>query len=218
MSPDAERLKADLINKAIARSRRRLGKNAQRRFAGFLRAYYANVPPRDIRDMTPETLFGLAHCHWKQGQTRPRRKPLIRVFNPDPKKDGWHSDHTVIEIINDDMPFLVDSVTAELNRQELTVLLIIHPLFKVRRNSAGKLLEVGKTGNAGQGNKAKDDWTTESFMHLQVTQVSGARLKEVEGRIRSVLRDVRRSVDDWSAMRGKMTAVIDELETAPKGV
>ena len=220
MPPDPERLKADLINKAIARSRKRLGKIAQRRFAGFLPAYYANVPPQDIRDMAPETLFGLAHCHWKQGRTRPRLKPLIRVFNPDLKKDGWHSDHTVIEIINDDMPFLVDSVTAELNRQELTVLLIIHPLFRVWRNSSGKLLKVGKAGqgNKAQGNKAKDASITESFMHLQVAQVSGARLKEVEGRIRTVLRDIRRSVDDWPAMRGKMSAVIDELETVPKGV
>ena len=212
MPSDAEALKADLIRKTIALSAKRLGKNVHNRFSLFLKAYFANVPPQDLQDCTPQTLFAMAHGHWKQAQTRSRGKALIRVFNPDIKKDGWRSDHTVIEIINDDMPFLVDSVTAELNNQNLTVRLSIHPLFSVRRGKSGKLSEILPSDNSGS------NVTTESFMHLHITSVSGARLKSVETGLRDVLGDVRSAVRDWRAMRGKMAEAIDELKVKPRRV
>jgi glutamate dehydrogenase len=47
--------------------------------------------------------------------------PKLRVYNPRTEEHGWSSPHTVIEIVNDDMPFLVDSVTMEVNRQGYTL-------------------------------------------------------------------------------------------------
>ena len=61
---DAEARKADLIRKTIALSKKRLGKNVQNQFSRFLKTYYANVPPRDVQDSTPQTLFVLASGHW----------------------------------------------------------------------------------------------------------------------------------------------------------
>jgi len=212
MPPEADLQKADLIKKAIAEIRNRLGKKAKKQFAGFLTAYFAQVPPQDILGYSPKMLFGLAHSHWKQAQARTRRKPLVRVYNLDLKKDGWQSDHTVIEIVNDDMPFLVDSVTSELNNQDLAVHLVIHPIFMARRNKAGKLLEISPRG------KSKADASLESYMHFQVNHQSGDRLKQIESAIKAVLKDVRASVADWQTMRAKMTAVIEELESLPKSI
>ncbi|MAF94177.1 MAG: NAD-glutamate dehydrogenase [Rhodospirillaceae bacterium] len=212
MPSAAERQKAGLLKKATRESRKRLGKNAQSRFGCFLGAYYANVPPQDISESDPVTLFRLSHGHWKLGAARGKGKPLIRVFNPDPRKDGWRSERTIIEIVNDDMPFLVDSVTAELNRQNLRVHLVIHPILKVRRNKTGKLLDILK------GGQRADDSVTESFMHLQVTPLSGRRLKGVETGIRKVLGDVRVAVKDWRPIREKLASLIAELETTPTGV
>ncbi len=220
MPPDAERQKANLIKKAIAENRKRLGKKAAQQVAGFVAAYFDQVSPQDILDNTPKMLFGLAHSHWKQAQARARRKPQVRVYNPEPKKDGWQSDHTIIEVVNDDMPFLVDSVTSELNKEDLAVHLVIHPIFMARRNKAGKLLEIYPRGKSQGKDKGKDkpDALPESFMHFQVDHQSGDRLKKIESAIKSVLKDVRASVTDWQTMRGKMTAVIEELESPPKGV
>ncbi|NQV84994.1 MAG: NAD-glutamate dehydrogenase, partial [Rhodospirillales bacterium] len=212
MSSDAEKMKADLVKKTITQSKKRLGKNIQSQFSGFLAAYYANVPPKDIQDHTPNTLFALAHGHWKQSQLRARGKPLVRVFNPDAKKDGWRCDHTIIEIVNDDMPFLVDSITAELNKQNLTVHLVIHPMFAVRRNKEGKVSEILATDKSGP------DMITESFMHLHVSHASGVRLKTIEAGLRAVLGDIRFAVRDWRAMNAKMADVIDEMENIPKRV
>ena len=52
----------------------------------------------------------------------------MRVFNPTIEEHGWQSTHTIVEIVNDDMPFLVDSVTMEVNRHGLTLHLIVHPI------------------------------------------------------------------------------------------
>ena len=212
MPSDSEKQKTALLKQMTAIGRNRLGKNAQKQFAGFLKVYYANVPPQDLLDNEAKELFGLAHGHWKLAQTRKSGRSIIRAFSPDPKKDGWETIHTIIEVITEDMPFLVDSVTAELNRQNLIVHLIIHPIFAVRRNKSGKLL--GLNGSR----LAKDGETTESFMHFQVNHLSGAKLKEVEAGIKKVLSDVRAAVRDWRQMRAKMTSLINELETVPKGV
>ena len=212
MPDDLERQKADLIKKAAAEGRKRLTQSARKHFKGFLSDYYRNVPPQDIADNNPGTLFSLAQGHWKLGAIRPSGRSLVRVFNPDQRKDGWVSEHTIVEIINDDMPFLVDSVTAELNRQDLIVHLVIHPILNVRRNKAGKFLEIVKGGGG------KNKTLAESFMHLQVALLSGNRLKDIERGIKSVLKDVRSAVRDWRAMRAKLAGVIDELETVPAGV
>jgi glutamate dehydrogenase len=209
---DAEARKTGLIKKTAGISKKRLSKSVQNRFPRFLKAYYANVPPQDIQDSTPETLFALAHGHWKQSRVRPRRKALIRAFDPDAKKDGWQCNYTVIEIVTDDMPFLVDSITAELNNQNLTVHLLIHPMFAVRRDKTGKMSEILPSGKTGP------DAAPESFMHLHVTKMSAARKKSVEARLRSVLGDIRAAVRDWRAMNAKMADVIDEMGDLPRSV
>ena len=68
--------------------------------------------------------------------------PKLRVYNPQIQKDGWESTHTVVEIVNDNMPFLVDSVTMEVNRQGLTLHLIIHQVMKTTRDATGGLSEI----------------------------------------------------------------------------
>ena len=66
----------------------------------------------------------------------------IRVYNPQFETHGWQSTHTAVEIVTDDKPFLIDSVAMELNRRGFGVHLVIHPVMNVRRDDAGRLLEV----------------------------------------------------------------------------
>ena len=71
-----------------------------------------------------------------------RRHPghaKIRIYNPDPTTDGWSSPHTIVEIVNDDMPFLVDSVSLAINASGRTVHLVIHPILSVMRDPKGRL-------------------------------------------------------------------------------
>jgi glutamate dehydrogenase len=207
-----EKHKTELISAVIKAARARLSKAKAREVSGFIHKYYENVPPKDLTNATPEQLFGAALAHWKLGGLRKSGKTLVRVYNPNLQEDGWINDHTVIEVVNDDMPFLVDSIASELSRQELDVHLIIHPVIGVSRTKEGKM--EGLISIDRPSNKA----LSESYMHLQVTEQSGKRLQEIRKSLEIIVKDVRAAVEDWMKMRKTMAMVIDELDAAPKGV
>ena len=149
-------------------------------------------------------------AHWNLAQQRPPGQAKVQVHNPDFEQHGWRSPHTVIEIVSDDMPFLVDSVTVELSRQGYSIDLMIHPVIRVRRGPHGALTEVLEPFAAGEG--AIPEW----IMHAEVVRETGPdRLRELGGGIERVLDDVRRVVEDSAAMRGRAVALIDELARHP---
>src|SRR5688572_4427511 len=100
----------------------------------FESLYYADVDPEELAARTPRDLAGAAAAHLEFARKFTPGQPRIRAYNPTPEQHGWHSTHTVIEIVNDDMPFLVDSVTMEVNRQGLTLHLVVHPVLRALRN------------------------------------------------------------------------------------
>ena len=125
----------------------------------------------------------------------------VRVFNPTVEEHGWQSTHTIIEIVNDDMPFLVDSAAMEVNRHGLTLHLMSHPIIGVTRDAGGVLTGLAKDGQR------------ESFIHVEVDRSVGAKLLEgLAADIERVLGDVRRSFGDWAAMRKQIATIEQELE------
>jgi glutamate dehydrogenase len=118
----------------------------------------------------------------------------------------------VVEIVSDDMPFLVDSVTMEVNRQGLTLHLVIHPVLRTLRGPAGELESVSAPGESSGGR-------LESFMHVEVDRrTDAAKLAELEAGLARVLADVRAAVQDWRAMKGRMGEVIARLDEARAAV
>ena len=213
MSQSAEQRKAALIDKVAASARKKAGKTKADTVESFVRQYYAHVPPEDIHCRSVDDLVGGALSLWDLLQKRKAGRPVVRALNPDPANCAWDCPHTVIEVVNDDMPFLVDSVTAELNRQHLTVHLIIHPVVAVRRSKDGNLTEL-KDHAAGEA-----AMTAESVMHIEINEQSrSSSLKEIEKSILRVLADVRASVDDWRAMRVKVAEVVADFDSRPPPV
>jgi glutamate dehydrogenase len=82
----------------------------------FVLRYFGQVDPEDLAERSPADLYGAALSHWNFARRREQGYARVRVFNPTIEEHGWQSTHTLIEIVNDDMPFLVDSVTMEVNR------------------------------------------------------------------------------------------------------
>ncbi|MFQ5973385.1 MAG: NAD-glutamate dehydrogenase, partial [Alphaproteobacteria bacterium] len=145
------------------------------------------------------------------GQRREIGEPKVRVFNPRVEEHGWKSKHTVIEVVNDDMPFLVDSVTAELNTRGFTVHLVIHPMVEVERRNGGDLARILPAGGDGS-NMA----VAESFMHFEIDEQSDPEVLDGLRRgIEDVLRDVRAAVEDWPSMLEKVAAIRGELDKNP---
>ena len=85
---------------------------------------------------------------------RRRRTALVRVFNPTLREHGYVSPHTVIEMVNDDMPFLVDSISLALTERSLTLHFLTHPIFAVTRDGSGNLLVAARTRRCRRGDEA----------------------------------------------------------------
>ncbi len=213
MKRSASKPKAKLVESIISRANKKIrGKKARHDFVGFIRRYFDNVPPADMLGESAEYHLGAVLNHWNLAARRKPGTANVRVYNPTAAENGWTSSHTIVEIVNDDMPFLVDSVAAELNRLKLTLHLVVHPQYEVERDKGGRLQELLAAG------KSTKSSLSESFMQLQVTAQSGKRLDEIRDRIEAVINDVRCAVEDWLAMRQRMSLIIDELVAPPKKV
>ncbi|HLI10246.1 MAG TPA: NAD-glutamate dehydrogenase [Alphaproteobacteria bacterium] len=206
----AQALKEELVGRVASLARERLPRGKSEWAERFLRQYYANVPPDDVAGAEIDQLYGAALAFFNFGRCRTPGQPKIRVYNPRFEDHGWKSSHTIIEIVNDDMPFLVDSVTAELNRRDLTVHLVIHPVVRVRRDGKGNLLELYAPADA------PPEAARESFMHVAIDEQSAADvLQGIAADLERVLGDVRAAVGDWKTMRGRITDLIAHLEASP---
>ncbi len=198
--------KSRTIQKLAARARRRKGGGADA--ARFAAQLYADVAEGDLSGADTGALLGSAMSTWDWLRVRKRGEPKVRVFNPDKEADGWTSPHTVVDIVNDDMPFLVDSVTAEINRQNLSIHLIAHPIVRVERDRRGRLTRLCESGT--------DAAMSESVMHCEITELRrpGAIEALREG-LEAVLGDVRAAVEDTEAMRHRLADAVARLDEDP---
>src|SRR4029077_4725599 len=130
----------------------------------FVQQYFSQLDPEDLAERQPADLYGAALSHWNFARKRDPGSVRLRVFNPSIEEHGWQSTHTIIEIVNDDMPFLVDSVTMEVNRHGLTLHLIIPPIVAVARSADGALAGLA-TGNDKGAHR-------ESFIHVEVDRIT----------------------------------------------
>src|SRR5260370_32684451 len=139
----------------------------------FLESYYANVDAEDLAAREPAELAGTALSHLMFARQR-RRSALVRVFNPTQREHGFTSPHTVIEMVNDDMPFLVDSISLALTQRALTLHFLAHPIFAVTRDGSGNLLALRDRGEAPEDRKQPADkqLRLESFQHVAVDRIS----------------------------------------------
>ncbi|MGE0254691.1 MAG: NAD-glutamate dehydrogenase [Alphaproteobacteria bacterium] len=201
--------KAELVDQVAALAERRLDGPAGGQAATFVRAFYAHVPTADMLEFEAETLYAMAVSFWQFGRQRKAGEPKLRVYTPRPAEHGWASPRTIIEIVTDDMPFLVDSVAGAINHQGLTVHLVIHPICEVERQD-------GRLSSLALHRPAQGAGARESFMHFQVGEITdAARLAALADSVARVLGDVRAAVEDWQPMLAAARGAAGELSTNP---
>ncbi|MEM9207680.1 MAG: NAD-glutamate dehydrogenase [Pseudomonadota bacterium] len=176
----------------------------------FLKHYYGDVPAEDLAERSAATLAKIAASHLEFAAKRRRGQALVRVINPREGTDGYNADRTYVEMVNDDMPFLVDSVFAAINRHDLTVLMTVHPVLRVNRDRNGQLTAIY--------DRDSNDGRLESFVRFAIDkETDAARIKALIAEIRAVLADVRISVRDWQKMRDILRETRDALQRGPAG-
>jgi glutamate dehydrogenase len=210
MTVKAGDLESELIDTVCEQIRDELPDRQAEAAQAFVRQYYHWVPAEDLSGRDTRDLYGAAIAHWELARERAPGEAKVRVYNPDPERDGWSSPHTVLEIVSDDMPFIVDSATMELAREGFTIDLVIHPVLRVRRDGEGRLLEVLPPG------ECREDSVAESVFHAEVLrEPDPERLEHLHDQVRRVLDEVDVVVEDWKPMRRRALELVQELEDAP---
>ncbi|HEY3611911.1 MAG TPA: NAD-glutamate dehydrogenase, partial [Pseudonocardiaceae bacterium] len=182
-------------------------------YADLIRLYYRYLPPEEVIDDEPADLVGAVRSNFLLARRRIAGRPAVRVINPTSREDGWERPTSVLQVVTDDMPYLVDSVVSELTRGGIGVQRVVHPIVVVRRSIDGDLLQVLPTTDP---ENPPSDSLVESWMSIEIDLVTDpVRARELEARLVAVLHDVREVVEDTDRMVTTARALADRLESEP---
>jgi glutamate dehydrogenase len=171
----------------------------------FVERLYGRAVPEDVVRYAPDDLATLAAGAYDLMAERGPGTPKIRCQTVRLAQSGDRNSVTVVEIANDDMPFLVDSVMGEIAERKLDVRLVAHPVFGVRRT--GKTLAaIDAPDTAG---------ARESFIHIHLAPVAEETCRDLVHGLEVVLGEVGLAVQDWRPMRERVTNIVAELKANP---
>ena len=131
--------KDELLDRVVDRVRDQMPDDRAAQAEEFARQYFAWIPREDLDGRSPIDLYGAAMSHFGFAYQRSPGEAKVRVYNPLFEEHGWQSTHTALEVVTDDMPFLVDSTRMEVNTRGYSIHLMLHPIMKVRRDDGGRL-------------------------------------------------------------------------------
>lgn len=173
----------------------------------FVAQLYARVTPDDILHYGPEDLSRLAERAYDYLKDRQPGLPKVRCETVPLGDSGERKSVTVIEVSNDDMPFLVDSVMGEIAERRLEIQLVSHPIFGVRRDN-GAIVAFGAADAAGS--------LRESFIHIHVEPSADETVcSDLVAALQAVLGEVRLAVQDWRPMLDHVNGIVADLKTNP---
>ncbi|HZA01238.1 MAG TPA: NAD-glutamate dehydrogenase, partial [Hyphomicrobiaceae bacterium] len=176
----------------------------------FARLLYADCPPDGLASYRAQCLAQFARDAFEFLGQKPRGRHRIRARRATFSSDGDAEPLTVLEIVNDDMPFLVDSVMGEIHARGLDVRLALHPIMKIRRAPSGVL-----EGILGPGDSNWGDGSQESFIAVLLDPLSECVARETAESLSALLDGVRLAVTDWQTMVARLDRAIGALESRP---
>ncbi|MGH3350293.1 MAG: NAD-glutamate dehydrogenase domain-containing protein, partial [Nocardioides sp.] len=166
--------------------------------------YFRNVAPEELTGRSEADLAGAVGSHLALASSRPQGTAAVRILTPTTANDGWSAGgRSVVEIVVDDMPYLVDSVKTELYRRGLDVHLVVHPVIDVARDVTGSLEGV----NEGD--------IRESWMHIEIDRLAPDAAKEIVTGLEGVLEDVREVVEDEPRLHRRLAEIAAGLRYTP---
>lgn len=197
-----------LLDNVYTLIRKKVDKTQAQLVEQFARILFNNISRDDLENRVDSDLYGACLSLWNEFSDYHDSEPFIRVFNPEISKHGWQSSHTIIEIITEDMPFLVDSVRMAINRLSITAHLLLHSPIAVKRNKSHMVESLLDTKQEGHGKQT-------IFLIEVDRQTSKKALQDIEKELHSVLDEVQLAVSDWIPMKDQLKDIIANYDKQP---
>ncbi|PIV35687.1 MAG: glutamate dehydrogenase [Lysobacterales bacterium CG02_land_8_20_14_3_00_62_12] len=170
------------------------------------RQFFRRIPEEDLATRAATAWVGLLGGLADFINLRKPDAAALRVFNPGATGADWGTTHTIVEIVTDDMPFLVDSVSMAIASCGNLVHAVVHPVLMIERDAGGNLLSIAEEGAAGSRGKL------ESIMHFEVDRrAEPEELERIAQAVAQALRHVRAAVSDWQNMRDRLLQIADAM-------
>lgn len=174
----------------------------------FFAHFYARTSGDDLNTLDIITLQRTARQHWDMARTRKDDECMIRVHSPAIDKDGWPLHRTVIDFVDNDMAFQIDSIAAELTRAGHVVHLMVHPVLHIKRNASGGITAISQTPINGS--------QPQSHIHIQLSRLlTPAECAELQANLARIAQEVRYATSDWQAIRAKLRQCEELMGNAP---
>jgi glutamate dehydrogenase len=183
------------VSKLVERLTQVVPKDQAQSIEQFTHIYYAATPINELDCRKVDDLYGATLACWSFLQ-KSKSGSKIRVFNPDFEEHGWQSPHTIVEIVQQDMPFLVDSVRMELNRRDMSIHFINHAVLPVSRDESGQL-----DHGSSFGVKAN---AKEAVIYIEVDLNTNEKtLKGLTASLQDIINEIELLVDDYQSFMDK---------------
>lgn len=173
----------------------------------FARLLFAGRDSTALAPLEPSELALFAAEVFAEIAERPPAEPKVGIRTHTREPVDLGPPLAVLQVLNDDMPFLVDSVMGEINGRGLNAHLVLHPILMVRRAGRGRLKSL-----LGRGDRASSEGKPESLIVILLDQLSEAEARDLVAALKSVLADVHAAVADWQPMLARLDKAINALE------
>ncbi len=173
----------------------------------FAHILYQRFPFAEACDRRLLDLFGNTYGSWRFVQKLDRRRPKIRIFNPDYEQHGWVSNSTIVAVLSRDMPFIRDSIRAEFHRRGIAIHQIYAALYSAERDADGRLVSF----HARESDDASDH-VDEVLMYMEVARHSDpSTLADLTSTLEDIMSEVTLVVDDFSEMTQRVHETVDAI-------
>lgn len=204
---DISKLSQDVIKKISEYANDHFPLEQLELFKKFITLYFAQMPMTDLVNRPVSELYGMVFNHFKLLESRKPGELKIQIFNPQTDDSGWVSPYTVIQVVTDDMPFLVDSMRMEIDRLKHNIhLMIFSGGIKIKRDQHNHIMD------AFSYHSAEQDCLIEAPIQMEIDRQTDPQvLAEIKKNLIRVLQDVRAAVSDWKRMCARLQSCIDEF-------
>ncbi len=172
--------------------------------------FLSTIALEDLEDRSSSDLYGAALSFWRFNYVRKPGELKLRVYNPEFERDGWISTHTVVEVVTEDVPFLVESIVMELNKRGITSHLIMYSggIHAIRDENA-QIVDVQSAINAS----VEKSMTYDAPILIEIDKQTDEKVLQVlQASLEKIICEVQAAVSDWGNMRALVKDAIKRIK------